>query len=1096
MVHPGETAFGQFRGAFLGPAARTSDLKQLSKETNSSGESKVGVNLGRKTNIDRSDTLRLALEAILPPSATPANHLATSPLPSLASPPNPGESRRFSERRDEEGENSFARELWISIRNDHFRRGCTCGNPTIWKSKEEAEAATGHLRFYLVGAEKKNLRVLQQKGDSKWHCVCANGGFESHRNANGKRTAGKLGKLFGRREARHDTKRARLDPVSPTRRALGRQEQKEQEQHGASEDLATLPSTTTTNDHTDQSIWTKARGILDRTVMTMSGSVTNFLGAPCVEKDGGDVVKHSGNSACGDGDVLVKKVKSRVASGTANANDGFEDLEWAAAPTALIGRETIEGLRNDFSAQHDAILERKFVRGYSAAEIRLRGRDAPSAIVDASIGIVKYQARFGDPIRPGELPAVQLEKWEHAADQYRERLASLVDFVDLVYDQGRFDALKEEYPRPPRSLTLHKAQFRLECRGRAKFMAYLVSLDGDYEMSPRSRLAIGQMLVDANAVRKSELLPSYVVVSPNPTVAMPGYFPQQPQSAVELVAADKYEIVPLHEYKFPVASSASAVAAADQTKVGRHGAFKRVFQPKSILKSSGENKDVDQASASGPAPAPISKPLATPPTKRTKRLSFVSPLATFVPPSHLPVRVMTSAEREQYERLELEATAIGDAHSTRAFAEFKTQHAVGSPQKSQSNQAETAEQEMGLPYYSQKYKDFLSGLKGDIIEQAPFLPPRWVPPAKKEPDPRALDKFFAEDKDDLAALCAATLNISETKYDQLQVDAQLQVDIQAANERRLEEERKRKEYERFLFEQARLDLERQRAEEDRRREEEAEAEREREEEERRRKAAAREVDPRTGLRKPARVLIDILSKEQAEGVDKIDMANPATELAKTLEGQSLTRRDFVEKLLPPTAWLNDNIIIGSILHIADYVNKAKGATDQEPKCAAFTSYFWPRVESHGISACGRLLRKAGVRKANFLDIDTILIPICSGAHWTLAVIRPGQRTVAHMDSLRSGAGHPALKAELLGVVRFILEDKFVEDEWSALDYVAPRQTNGWDCGVFTITNAMCLALGLDPKLSYTEADMTLQRRRLAAMLTNGGFTGDFSLDGF
>ncbi|KAK4144069.1 uncharacterized protein C8A04DRAFT_28186 [Dichotomopilus funicola] len=1019
---------------------------------------------------------RLALEAIRPPPAVPA-----TPLLSPASPPNRGESRYFSERRDVEGENSFARELWISIRNDHFLRGCTCGNPSIWKSKEEAEAASGHLRFYLVGTEKKDLRVLQNKEDTKWHCVCARGGFDSHRNANGKRPAGKLGKLFGRREARHDTKRARLDPVSPTRRALGRQEQKEQEHFEASEDLATLPSTTTT---TDQSIWTKARGIINRAVTTMSGSVTNFLGAPSIEKDGGDVVKHIGNKAGGDGDVLVQKVKSRVATATANANDGFDDLEWAAAPTALIGRETIEGLRNDFSAQHDAILERKFVRGYSAAEIRLRGRGVSNAIVDASIGIMKYQSRLGEPIRPGELPSDQTEKWERAADQYRERLASFVEFVDLVYDQGRFDALKKVYRRPPRSLTLHKAQFRLECRGRAKFMAYLLSLEGDYEMSPRSRLAIGQMLVDANAVRKSELLPSYVVVSPNPTVAMPGHFPQQPQSAVELVAADKYEIVPLHEYKFPVA--ASSAPAADQTKVGRHGAFKRVFPPKSILKSSNEDEGVDQASDL--APAPTSKPLATPPTKRTKRLSFVSPLATFVPPSHLPVRVMTSSEREKYETLELEARVIGDAHSTRAFAEFKTHHALGNPQKSQSDQAETDEQEMGLLYYSRKYKDFLSGLKGDLNEKTLFAP-RWVPPAKKEYDPRALDKFFAEDKDDLAALCAATLNISETKYDQLQVDAQLQVDIQAANDRRIEEERKRKEFEKFLFEQARLDLERQREEEERRREEE-------EEEERRREAAAQEVDPRTGLRKPARSLIDILSEEQDEDVNKIAAANPSAELAKTLEGQSLTRRDFVEKLLPPTAWLNDNIIIGSILYLADYVNKAKGATDQEPKCAAFTSYFWPRVESHGIGACGRLLRKAGVRKANFLDIDTILIPICSGAHWTLAVIRPGQRTVAHMDSMRSGAGHPTLKAKLLEVVRFILEDKFVEAEWSAFDYAAPRQTNGWDCGVFTITNAMCLALGLNPKLAYTENDMTLQRRRLAAMLTNGGFTGDFSLDGF
>lgn len=142
------------------------------------------------------------------------------------------------------------------------------------------------------------------------------------------------------------------------------------------------------------------------------------------------------------------------------------------------------------------------------------------------------------------------------------------------------------------------------------------------------------------------------------------------------------------------------------------------------------------------------------------------------------------------------------------------------------------------------------------------------------------------------------------------------------------------------------------------------------------------------------------------------------------------------------------------------------------------------------------MRREGVRKNNFFDIDTILIPICDGMHWTLAVVRPGKRTVAHLDSMRAGAGHFDIKEKLLEWVKVTLEDKWVASEWSAIDYEAPRQTNGYDCGVFTITNALCLALGLDPKKSYTAGQLTLQRRRLAAILLNGGFTDDFSLDGF
>nr|6DG4_A Chain A, Ulp1-like SUMO protease [Thermochaetoides thermophila] len=250
----------------------------------------------------------------------------------------------------------------------------------------------------------------------------------------------------------------------------------------------------------------------------------------------------------------------------------------------------------------------------------------------------------------------------------------------------------------------------------------------------------------------------------------------------------------------------------------------------------------------------------------------------------------------------------------------------------------------------------------------------------------------------------------------------------------------------------------------------------------------------SGLRPPARQLITPLSEEWRSRVEAARNANPATELAKTLEGQPLVRRDFEEKLLPATAWLNDNVIIGAIFYIADYVNTKKGAPNQEPKCTAFTSFFWPRLLSHGPGGCGRLLRRANVRKANFLDIDTILIPICESSHWTLAVIRPGRRTVSHLDSMAAGRGSERVKAKLLELVKFVLEDQFVEAEWQAVDFQAPRQTNGWDCGVFTITNAICLALGVDPAQAYTEAQLPLQRQRIAAVLLNGGFKGDFTLD--
>jgi Ulp1 family protease len=201
-------------------------------------------------------------------------------------------------------------------------------------------------------------------------------------------------------------------------------------------------------------------------------------------------------------------------------------------------------------------------------------------------------------------------------------------------------------------------------------------------------------------------------------------------------------------------------------------------------------------------------------------------------------------------------------------------------------------------------------------------------------------------------------------------------------------------------------------------------------------------------------------------------------------------------LLPPTAWLNDNVIIGSFQHIAAYVNDKAGANPKaNPKCAALNSYFYERLLSQGLASCGRLSKNAGIKKANFFDIETILIPICQQSHWTVAVVRPQQKTISHIDSILSGRGHAKVKNTVLGWVKATLEEKFIAADWKIIDFNAPRQDNGYDCGVFAITNGICFALGVNPMDAYSANQLTLQRKRLAAILLNGGFSGEFSLDG-
>ncbi|KAM4066957.1 sentrin/SUMO-specific protease [Hirsutella rhossiliensis] len=293
----------------------------------------------------------------------------------------------------------------------------------------------------------------------------------------------------------------------------------------------------------------------------------------------------------------------------------------------------------------------------------------------------------------------------------------------------------------------------------------------------------------------------------------------------------------------------------------------------------------------------------------------------------------------------------------------------------------------------------------------------------------------------------------------------------------------------------RAEEEAKRAEEEAKRAEE-EAQRRAEEEAKRRELE--EILAQTGGLRPAKCpLITPLSEKWMQEVEKALDPGTTRLLASTCEGIELRRHDF-DTLIPPTKWLNDEIINGSLGWLDRAINGAAGIKDtrrQTRKCLAMGSFFFKYLLEKGVERTERTLRRNGVTKDNMLDVETIILPICMNLHWTVLVIRPAKRTVVHMDSL-SPSGSRQIRRLGLAWVKHILQEKFVESEWEEVVTEAPSQSNSYDCGVFTITNAMCLALGLSPIHSYDAQDMPLQRHRIAAALMNGGFKDEFDLQGY
>ena len=68
------------------------------------------------------------------------------------------------------------------------------------------------------------------------------------------------------------------------------------------------------------------------------------------------------------------------------------------------------------------------------------------------------------------------------------------------------------------------------------------------------------------------------------------------------------------------------------------------------------------------------------------------------------------------------------------------------------------------------------------------------------------------------------------------------------------------------------------------------------------------------------------------------------------------------------------------------------------------------------------------------------------------------------------------------------------EEWNFLRANSPQQSDVSACGVFTCINALAACLGQDPVLRYDSSHVPLLRIYIAAVLLEGGFDSELSLD--
>jgi len=117
----------------------------------------------------------------------------------------------------------------------------------------------------------------------------------------------------------------------------------------------------------------------------------------------------------------------------------------------------------------------------------------------------------------------------------------------------------------------------------------------------------------------------------------------------------------------------------------------------------------------------------------------------------------------------------------------------------------------------------------------------------------------------------------------------------------------------------------------------------------------------------------------------------------------------------------------------------------------------------------KVIRKKKTREyeeKGIFGLRKLFFPVCENSHWILVMADFEKKTVSSLDSL-SGHGDSSMGRkwrmkvlEFLTVVHLKMFEEFLSTDWKMNGVNnAPKQTNGYDCGLFVLYNAETLASG-------------------------------------
>jgi sentrin-specific protease 1 len=259
------------------------------------------------------------------------------------------------------------------------------------------------------------------------------------------------------------------------------------------------------------------------------------------------------------------------------------------------------------------------------------------------------------------------------------------------------------------------------------------------------------------------------------------------------------------------------------------------------------------------------------------------------------------------------------------------------------------------------------------------------------------------------------------------------------------------------------------------------------------------------VKPPEKKFIREPSKEAFTKVPSLEMLreNPGHEVIK---GRNPISHDDLLKILLRLAWLNDNAVNGFLAGLCESAKAKLSEQRQEagkpiddiiPRFHSFNTFWYPKMTSKkGYDDVKMWAKRAKFPGATLLKLHKLFIPIHLVNHWLLLVINPQKKSLTVYDSMTNKTTTRSILSAGRDYLRNELGDAWKEDEWKDIDGKSSQQVNGSDCGVFTCFNALATFYGKPNELIPEALDLVDPRKMMAAILVNGGFSGEFDLEEF